>query len=145
MGPDDRFLLGADMVKPKDVLESAYNDRRGITAEFNCNILSNLNRQLGAHFNLSFFDHVAFYNDSRRQIEMHLKANRDMEVMIDAVGDKVTLARDETIFTEHCRKYDRADIEQLAGSAGLEITRWFNDPREWFSLIELALNNHQER
>ena len=145
MGPEDSFLLGADMLKPKDVLEAAYNDRCGITAEFNCNILRNVNRQLGAHFDLSFFDHVAFYNDDRRQIEMHLKANRDMEVMIDALGLTITLARDETIFTELCRKYSRADIEMLAGSAGLTITRWFNDPKEWFSLVELALPDHRER
>ncbi|MEI6153522.1 MAG: L-histidine N(alpha)-methyltransferase, partial [Deltaproteobacteria bacterium] len=126
------------------VLEAAYNDRRGITAEFNRNILNNLNRQLGAHFDLSFFDHCAFYNYNRRQIEMHLLANRDMEVMIDELGISVTMARGETIFTEQCKKYSREDIERLAAAAGLRIAHWFSDPRQWFSLVELALPNHQE-
>jgi L-histidine N-alpha-methyltransferase len=145
MESEDRFLLGADMLKPKDVLEAAYNDRRGITAEFNRNILNNLNRQLGAHFDLSFFDHCAFYNDNRRQIEMHLLANRDMEVMIDELGISMTMARGETIFTEQCKKYSREDIERLTAAAGLRIARWFSDPRQWFSLVELVLPNHQER
>jgi L-histidine Nalpha-methyltransferase len=145
MEPGDRFLLGADMVKPKDVLEAAYNDRNGITAKFNRNILNNLNRELGAHFNCSFFDHWAFYNDNQRQIEMHLKANRDMEVMIDALGLRVTMARGETIFTELCRKFGSDDIEKMAAATGLKVARWFSDPRQWFSLVELVLPNYQER
>jgi L-histidine Nalpha-methyltransferase len=144
MDSEDRFLLGLDMVKPKDALEAAYNDRRGITAEFNRNILGNLNRQLGAHFDLSFFDHVAFYNDDCRQIEMYLRANRDMEVLIDELDLRVTLVRGETIFTELCKKYSREDIGKLAESAGFRITRWFSDPQSWFSLIEFALPDSRE-
>jgi L-histidine Nalpha-methyltransferase len=145
MEPEDRFFLGADMLKPKDILEAAYNDRCGITAEFNRNILNNLNHNLGAHFNLSFFDHWAFYNDNHRHIEMHLRANRDMEVIIDALGLNVTIARGETILTELCKKYSKVDIRTIAAAAGLRIARWFSDSRRWFSLAELALPNYQEK
>ncbi len=145
MGPQDRFLLGADMVKAKEVLEAAYNDRQGVTAEFNRNILNHLNRELGAHFDLSLFDHHAFYNENHRQVEMYLVANQDMEVMIDALGMTVTMARGETIFTETCRKYTKEDIEGMAAAAGLTSNRWFSDPQGWFSLVELALPGNGER
>jgi L-histidine N-alpha-methyltransferase len=145
MERSDGFLLGIDMVKPKDVLEAAYNDGSGVTAEFNRNILNNLNHELGAHFDPSFFDHCAFYNDNLRQIEMHLRANQDMEVMIDALGIRVTMTRGETIFTELCKKYTRQDMLSMAETAGLKVARWFSDPQQWFSLVELVLPNHEER
>jgi L-histidine N-alpha-methyltransferase len=138
MTGSDRFLVGVDMVKDRGLMEAAYNDRQGITAQFNKNILNVINRELHADFDLSFFDHVAFYNDERECIEMHLKANRDVSATVADINLTVTMKKGETIFTEICRKFSRERLEQAASAAGLEIKRWFSDPREWFSLVEMT-------
>jgi L-histidine N-alpha-methyltransferase len=137
MGRGDRFLVGMDMIKSKDVLEAAYNDAEGVTAEFNKNILTVMNRELRATFDLSSFDHLAFYNGERECIEMHLRANRDVAATIADVDLHMTMERGETIFTEICRKFSTMKVKQMAAEAGLMITRWFSDPREWFSLVEM--------
>ncbi len=82
MRPGDLFLLGMDMIKPVEILENAYNDRQGITGKFNRNILSHVNRELRGDFDPDGFDHVAFFNPEREQVEMHLRARRDMRVRI---------------------------------------------------------------
>ncbi|HEX8948301.1 MAG TPA: L-histidine N(alpha)-methyltransferase [Dissulfurispiraceae bacterium] len=141
MGPDDRFLLGVDMVKARDVLEPAYNDAQGVTAEFNKNILAVLNRELDACFDPGCFDHVAFYNSPIEQVEMHLRANRGVSVEIGGLGLRVEMRKGETIRTEICRKFTAAGIERMAGDSGLKITRRFHDPGEWFCLVELAVKD----
>ncbi len=138
MGPGDRFLLGIDMIKPSGVLERAYNDGRGVTAEFNRNILNVLNRELDADFNLSHFDHVAFYDAGKEQVEMHLRANRRVLAGIEGLGIQVPVEKGETIHTEICGKFSRESAGALAKETGLGINRWFTDPRGWFSLIELT-------
>jgi L-histidine N-alpha-methyltransferase len=138
MEPGDRFLLGIDMIKPKDLLERAYNDQQGTTAEFNKNILRVANRELCADFNLDHFDHHAFYDEAKEQVEMHLVANRNITALIQAVGLSVEMHKHETIHTEMCRKFSRKSAETMAEEAGLKITRWFWDPKAWFSLIEMA-------
>jgi L-histidine N-alpha-methyltransferase len=137
MKREDRFLLGMDMMKSRDVLEAAYNDSQGITAEFNMNILRVLNRELNADFNMEHFDHLAFFNEEKKQVEMHLLANRGVSVKIQELGVQVELEKGETIHTEVCRKFSRTSAEQMAGLSGLVITRWFSDPREWFALVEM--------
>ncbi|NTU43429.1 MAG: L-histidine N(alpha)-methyltransferase [Nitrospirales bacterium] len=138
MEPEDRFLLGIDMIKPADLLERAYNDRQGITAEFNRNILRVLNRELGADFETSHFDHLAFYNDKKEQVEMHLRANRDISAEIRGLGLRIDMDKGETIHTEICRKFSMASAGAMAEEAGLRIGRSFSDPQGWFSLLELA-------
>jgi L-histidine N-alpha-methyltransferase len=137
MKPRDRFLVGMDMIKPKKMLEAAYNDAQGVTAKFNKNILAVMNRELQSTFDLSFFDHVAFYNAERECIEMHLRANRNISVTIAGLDLRVTMKKGETIFTEICRKFSTATVKQMAAEAGFMITRWFSDPRGWFSLVEM--------
>jgi L-histidine Nalpha-methyltransferase len=137
MGPGDRFLLGIDMIKPVEVLERAYNDSRGVTAQFNKNILNVLNRELNADFVSSHFDHVAFYNAGREQVEMHLRANRSISVKIGGLGMQVSMEKGETIHTEICGKFSRLSAVAMAAEAGLTVNRWFTDPRSWFSLVEL--------
>jgi len=135
----DRFLVGIDMMKDAGILELAYNDSRGITAEFNRNILNVINRELAANFDTRYFDHQAFFDTSKEQIEMHLRANRNTSVWIEALGIRADLEEGDTIRTEICKKFSRESTEAMAHEAGLKIERWFSDPREWFSLIELAL------
>ncbi len=138
MGPHDRFLLGIDMIKPAEILELAYNDLGGVTAEFNKNILSVVNRELKADFDKSHFDHLAFYNGAEEQVEMHLRANRDVSVEIEDLDLSISLRKGETVHTEICRKFSRRSTENMAEEAGLKISRWFTDPRGWFSLVELV-------
>ncbi len=135
--PGDRFVLGMDMVKEKEVLEAAYNDARGVTAAFNKNILTVVNRELGADFDNVLFDHVAFYNEASEQIEMHLAAREDMTVEIAALGMTVEFEKGETIHTEISRKFTRESATRIFDDAGLVPQRWFTDEQGCFSLVEL--------
>jgi L-histidine N-alpha-methyltransferase len=136
LNPGDRFLLGLDMVKPVEIIEAAYNDSRNVTAEFNKNILHVINRELHASFNPAAFDHVAFFNQELEQVEMHLRARRDICVDVKALGISVRLKKGETIRTEICRKFTRHSAEKLIRDAGMEVSRWRSDPKGWFSLLE---------
>jgi L-histidine Nalpha-methyltransferase len=128
----DRFLLGADLVKDVDVLEAAYNDALGVTAEFNLNVLHVLNRELGADFDPGCFRHLAFYNSEAHRIEMHLEACRAHTVKIPG-ADPVHFAAGETIRTEISCKYDRPRVAELLGNAGLALEEWTTGP-EGFAL-----------
>ena len=141
MGSADRLVIGIDMVKPRGILEAAYNDAQGITAEFNRNILHVLNRELKARFDPGLFDHAAFYNADEERIEMHLRARRGIRVEIEALDMVIEMQRDETIRTEICRKFTRGGFQRMANRAGLGITRWFPDREEWFCLAELMRVN----
>ncbi len=144
MKPCDRFLVGFDMLKPKEKLETAYNDSEGITSKFNKNVLHVLNRELNANFDISHFRHVAFFNEKKKRVEMHLQAKQSLEVTIDDLGLVVEIDKDETIHTEICNKFSRACVEHMVDKAGLQITQWFFDSREWFSLTELAIKDKNE-
>ncbi len=137
MNRSDRLLAGIDMIKQKKLLEAAYNDSQGITAQFNKNILAVLNRELNAGFNLAAFEHLAFYNEESECIEMHLKASRDLFVEIGDLDIQVNMKKGETIFTETSRKFSRKKAEEMSAEAGLRISRWFADARKWFALVEL--------
>jgi L-histidine N-alpha-methyltransferase len=139
MNPGDRFLLGIDMVKSKERLEAAYNDSKGITSEFNKNILNVINRELNADFNLSHFDHLAFFNEKKERIEMHLKSNRKVSVTISDLDLTVGFTEGETIHTEICRKFSPEKAEQMLSDAGFTINNWYTDSKEWFSLVDLRL------
>ena len=118
MRPFDRLLLGTDLRKQTRVVEAAYNDARGVTAEFNRNMLRVLNRELGADFEVGSFAHRAFYSAERHRIEMHLVSAREQVVHIPRVGD-VHLAKGETIRTEISCKYDRPSVRRLLRAASL--------------------------
>lgn len=133
MRPMDRLLLGADLRKDTDVLEAAYNDGRGVTAEFNRNVLRVLNRELDASFDMSSFEHRAFYNLREHRIEMHLVSKRRQRVTIPDIG-VVHFEPGESIRTEVSYKYDRDAIERLFGAAGLALGAWSTDAAERFAL-----------
>ncbi len=132
--PDDRLLVGTDLVKDVDVLEAAYNDAAGVTAEFNRNVLHVLNRELGADFDAALFDHVAFFDPQHAWIEMRLRANRDCTVRIPALDLEITFARGEEMRTELSAKFTRERLEADLAAAGLELAAWMTDREERFAL-----------
>jgi L-histidine N-alpha-methyltransferase len=134
MGADDRLLLGTDLVKDRATLNAAYNDAQGITAEFNRNVLAVINRELGGHFDLPSFEHVAFYDPEKERIEMHLRARRTHDVAIDALAMNVHFERGETILTEISRKFTRASVGRMLEKANLEERRWFAAEDDAFAL-----------
>jgi L-histidine N-alpha-methyltransferase len=138
LGTGDRFLLGLDMLKPREILEAAYNDAQRITAAFNKNILLVLNRELDATFDLNDFEHVAFFDPHNERVEMHLRANCPVTAHIGDLGLSVTLDKGETIRTEICRKFSRATGEKMVDEAGLTINGWHSDPKGWFSIAEVV-------
>ena len=135
----DRFLLGMDMLKPAAVIEAAYNDSQQVTARFNKNILLVLNRELGANFDVKDFDHVAFFDSMHERVEMHLRAVRKLTVDVRKLNLSIDLAKGETIRTEICRKFSRATAQHMMKLAGLTISRWYSDPKGWFSIAEAGL------
>lgn len=143
IGADGWILLGVDLVKDAKTLERAYNDADGVTAEFNINVLSVLNRELGADFDLAMFEHRAFYDPDLRRIEMHLVSRAKQGVTIPLVGE-IELAKGETIRTEISCKYDRDAVEEMLRESGLELARWMEDSGRSFALA-LARRNSTTR
>lgn len=130
----DMLLVGFDLHKKTKILNAAYNDSRGITAKFNFNLLTRINRELDANFVLERFTHRSFYNRIHRRIEMHLISKMDQSVYIGASGKPFGFRRGESIHTENSYKYSIHQIRDLAEQSGLEIQRNFVDSRQWFSL-----------
>ncbi len=130
----DRFLLGTDLVKDPSVLNSAYNDAAGVTAAFNKNVLAVINRELGARFELDQFRHVAFFNENRSQIEMHLESKQHQSVPVPALGNEVILERGERILTEISRKFTRESVRELLATAGLTLETWHEPENRYFGL-----------
>jgi L-histidine N-alpha-methyltransferase len=138
MGPGDRFILGVDLRKDARVLEAAYNDSRGVTAEFNRNMLRVINREFGADFDVDSFRHHAFYNAAEHRIEMHLISSRDQEVSIPGAG-VFTFGDAEKVRTEISCKYDRPAVAGMFVAAGLELVEWCEDADGLFALAQGAL------
>ena len=134
MAPHDHFLLGTDLDKDPVVLQAAYDDAEGVTAAFNRNILAVVNERLDADFDPRDFDHVALYDQDRRRIEMHLRANRPVAAQVAAIDLDVELRAGETIRTEVSCKYTRATVEDMLRAAGLEMDGWFTDEAGRFAL-----------
>jgi L-histidine N-alpha-methyltransferase len=134
LGPDDFLLLGTDLVKDIDVLEAAYDDSEGVTAAFNLNVLTIINRELGADFPLHLFEHVAFFDPEHRWIEMRLRARRAMTVSIPAIDLDVSFQRGEEIRTEISTKFTRSRVMADYAAAGLELAEWLTDPDGLFAL-----------
>ncbi len=132
--PGDALLLGVDLVKPVAILQAAYDDAAGVTAEFNRNVLLVINRMLDADFDPARFAHVAEYNPAREQIEIRLRARVAHRVRIAALDLEIAFAAGETIHTESCRKFRRQGVETLLRSAGFGAVDWFASPGDAFAL-----------
>ncbi|HEX6158812.1 MAG TPA: L-histidine N(alpha)-methyltransferase, partial [Thermoanaerobaculia bacterium] len=134
----DSLFLGADLRKSKSILEPAYDDALGVTAAFNKNVLQRINHELGGTFDLSAFDHRAFYDQALGRIEMHLVSRRAQRVSIEAIATTVDFAEGETIHTESSHKYDRATLDALAHDCGFRIEQWWTDAEERFADLLLV-------
>jgi L-histidine Nalpha-methyltransferase len=130
----DHLLLGADLVKDPAVLEAAYNDSEGVTAEFNRNVLRVVNRELDADFDVEAFEHVAFYDREHEWIEMRLRAQHRMEVAIRALDLDVRFEPREELRTEISAKFTHARLRGDLAAAGLEVVDVMTDPDELFAL-----------
>ncbi len=131
--PDDGLLIGVDLIKPRDLLERAYNDVQGLTAAFNLNLLQRINRELGANFDLERFQHRAPYNERDGRIEMHLVSSVPQSVQV--LGREFSVDSGEVLVTEHSYKYSLEAFVQMAGRAGLTVNRIWTDARQWFGVI----------
>jgi L-histidine Nalpha-methyltransferase len=131
--PDDRFLLGVDLVKDPAVLLAAYDDSAGVTAEFNRNLLRVLNRELGAAIPLDAFEHVAVYDAAQQRIEMHLRALRPLTVRFPTLDLVVRFARGEELRTEISSKFTRSGIKGELAAAGLQLESWHQDTGNRFA------------
>jgi dimethylhistidine N-methyltransferase len=131
-GAGGALLIGVDLRKSGSILEPAYDDSQGVTAEFNLNLLRRINRELGADFDSAAFDHRAFWNAEEGRVEMHLVSRRAQVVQL--AGRRIPVARGETIHTENSHKYDLAGFAGLARSAGFEVEEVWTDPARLFSV-----------
>ena len=134
MYPGDRFLLGTDLVKDPGVLEAAYNDSQGITAEFNKNVLLVLNRELNAGFEPEAFEHVAFWDADNEWIDIRLRSLVEQFIDIRDLDMQVHFARNEEMRTEISTKFTRERLEASYADAGLELVEWWTDPEGLFAL-----------
>ncbi|CAL9415952.1 Histidine N-alpha-methyltransferase [Nocardiopsis dassonvillei] len=132
--PGDTFLLGADLVKDPERLVAAYDDAQGVTAEFDRNVLNVINRELGADFDPSEFEHVARWNAEEEWIEMRLRSRVDQHVHVAALDLDVDFAAGEELRTEISAKFRREGLERELDAAGFEPTHWWTDPDGDFSL-----------
>jgi len=141
MGEDDALLIGADLVKAPQRLVRAYDDARGVTAEFNRNVLHVINRELGADFVVSRFEHVAVWDGAEERIEMRLRSTQAQTVRVGALDLVVEFAAGEEMRTEISAKFRRESFEASASAAGLRIDRWWTDKDRDFvlSLVRPAL------
>ncbi|MEK6931605.1 MAG: L-histidine N(alpha)-methyltransferase [Thermoproteota archaeon] len=140
MKDDDLFLIGLDLVKNKIILENAYNDSQGITAKFNLNVLSRINDELDADFNLNNFTHCAIYNENDQRIEMYLKSLVNQSVIISKVNISLTLKKNELIHTEHSHKYKLSQIRELMHQTGFDIKNTWLDENNHFALTLVSKN-----
>lgn len=132
--PGDTLLLGTDLVKDVGRLEAAYDDPQGVTAAFNRNVLTVMNRELHADFAVDRFAHVAFFDRDEEWIEMRLRSLDDQHVTIADLGLSVDLVAGEEIRTEISAKFTRQKVESELASAGLRLDRWMTDPAADFAL-----------
>ncbi|MEA9752677.1 L-histidine N(alpha)-methyltransferase [Xanthomonas campestris pv. raphani] len=132
MGADGCALIGIDLDKDAALIEAAYNDGAGVTAEFTVNLLARLNREIGSDFDLEGFRHRAVYARERGRIETFLVSQRAQRVHVG--GQEFTFAEGEAMQVEYSYKYTDARFAELAAAAGLKVTHGWNDAKDWFGL-----------
>ncbi|MYV57353.1 L-histidine N(alpha)-methyltransferase [Streptomyces sp. SID3212] len=132
--PGDALLLGTDLVKDESVLVRAYDDASGVTAAFNKNVLSVMNRELGADFDPADFEHVALWDQEHEWIEMRLRARRDLTVKIPELDLVVHVDAGEEVRTEVSAKFRQEGVRAELSAAGMELTQWWTDSEGRFAL-----------
>ena len=140
MKDDDLFLIGLDLVKDKNILEHAYNDSHGITAQFNLNVLSRINSELDSNFNVDKFAHHAVYNEAENRVEIYLRSLENQIVNITKAGMVLKMKQDEFIHTENSYKYTIPKIKEMFSSTGFKIRDMWFDEKQYFCLVLLSKN-----
>ncbi len=130
----DYFLIGFDMQKDKSVLENAYSDSQGVTAQFNLNLLNRINRELGGEFDTGNFMHLALYYTEKNRIEMYLVSTCEQEVYIARLDHSYVFKKDEKIHTEYSYKYSSPLIQKIADQVGLTLIQQWFDSLNYFTL-----------
>ena len=137
LGRGALLIIGVDLIKSADILNAAYNDAERVTAQFNLNLLTRINRELDGNFQLDTFEHHAFYNRERHRVEMHLASLKRQKVKV--AGDTIDFRAGETIHTENSYKYSIESLSALARGVGwLPVATWM-DSRKYFSLQTFKL------
>jgi len=136
---DDRLLIGFDLIKDRKVLLDAYNDKAGITAEFNLNILKRINTELGGNFDLGKFEHSAIFNEEKSRMEMHLISKEDQNVFIKDISEEISFKKGEIIHTENSYKFTHEMINSLAEASGMEFSDSYTDDKKYFALCAFKL------
>jgi L-histidine N-alpha-methyltransferase len=134
LSPGDALLLGTDLVKDENVLVRAYDDAAGVTAAFNKNVLTVVNRELGADFDPGAFDHVALWDAENEWIEMRLRSRTDQTVKVPALDLAVDFAAGEELYTEISAKFRKEGVRGELSAAGLELAHWWTDSEGRFAL-----------
>lgn len=131
-GEDGALLIGVDLQKDPDLIEAAYNDSRGVTTDFNLNMLRRINNDYGANFDLEAYEHEARYDAGAGRVEIRLISQRDQEVLLG--GERIRLDKGESILTEYSHKYTVEGFAKLAAQAGFEVGKVWTDDRQLFSV-----------
>lgn len=131
-GEDGAMLIGVDLQKDAHIIERAYNDSAGVTAEFNLNMLRHLNREFGANFDLESWEHDAQYNPSEGRIEIRL-VNEEQQA-VNIAGNNIVIEKGEGILTEYSHKYTLKGFAEMAKGAGFKVKRVWTDPQDLFSV-----------
>lgn len=131
-GKDGALLIGVDLQKDTAIIERAYNDEAGVTAEFNLNMLSRINQEFGANFNLNLFGHSAIYNEKYDRVELNLISECEQIVRIG--GQSIHFDKGEALLTEHSHKYTLEQFCDMADSAGFVVHKVWTDPEQLFSI-----------
>lgn len=139
MKSDDVLLIGFDLKKDASVLQRAYNDSKGITREFNLNVLDRLNREVGTNFNRDNFLYHSFYNIVEGRVESWLVSKEAQTIIVPALQASFTLKAWEGIHMENSYKYTLSDMENLVHEAGYRIEKVFEDSRHYFACVALKL------
>jgi dimethylhistidine N-methyltransferase len=134
LAPGDLLLLGVDHVKDRGTLLRAYNDAAGVTGDFNRNVLTRINRELGAAFRPRLFRHRSIWNERESRIEMHLESLIAQEIYIAGLGIHVSFRRGESIHTENSYKFTPDSVERLFARAGFAQRRSWTDGKKWFGV-----------
>jgi len=141
MKNNDLFLLGLDLTKDETVLEKAYNDSQGITAQFNLNVLSRINSELDANFDINKFVHHAVYNKNQNRIEMYLRSLEKQIVNIPKADLVLEVKKDELIHTENSFKFTISQIKEMSAISNFQIQDMWCDEKRYFGLVLLSKNN----
>ena len=137
LGKDNYLVIGVDIRKNKKLMEKAYNDSKGLTAEFNKNILKGINKRTGAKFKTEYFEHFAYFNDKRKRIEMHLISRQNQNILLKDYDLKIL--KGESIHTENSHKYSALEFEKLALSSGYKKIDFLTDQKKYFGIFFLKV------